>query len=1180
MRKLLLSMAMAFTATAMQAQSWTAPTLTLTTDAVPDSAYMYHVGQQMFFTKGTTWGTHAALTSDASSAMLYKFEEQSDGAYKLYSDAASNTGYLGRSTYSQLYTDYNSQTAWSIEFSITKVGSYFQIKTSENSDNFGTASDEADGTDYNTYLMGWDPSNDDVNTSGTSLGTNVGIFMIDPTTEGIETDWAFVLVEDQAIYASRTSLYEKLIEAQQLGVSTTSAAAVYSNSSATVDEIDAATAELVQAIADYQQNQASEDNPIDMTEAYLVNADFSAGSLEGWTTVNGVIVYTSEELPNSSCTATEWNQSYSAAWSSSYVSTGNAHAWVSSSTTLGDDSIYQTITDLPAGKYVLTGAFVAQHSTDFPTGVYLFANGITENSMAIQHDETLWEEAVANDQNNQRLIYPELEIVHAGGDLTVGATLQSTNCNYFYALYFQLICKGQTEENAYSLALSQVLAQAQVYEDDYTYVYSLDTYDELENQIANATDLLGNGAEDSEYETATANLKDLIETIKSEVTAYTSLASLIESIQSDIERYSNLEDLTEALENLYDECTAAYEDRNATVDQINTWMDSYDTTITTAVKAAMADATPDNPIEVTALATNMSYDDNTWDGWTLTTGSVGGNSGNVSYGVAEVWYNTFSAMQTLSDMPAGSYKLTAKAFYRTSSTADGYSAYTAASDKTEGILTYLSVAGGTSPVVNQAAGVIEATDAPYTGYTEFETGLWLPNTMQSAAWAFEQDDTYLCSATGYLTADGDLTFGIYNDELTASNAWSIWDDFHLYYCGIDNTALYEQLVAIQNQAISLQDNACMIAEADELLNNAIGAADDVTEDSSEEEMLAVIDQLNEAIEYANTGIDLVYELIDAYDTYSEKVNEVESDDDSFLELIGAIGDAIQAEEFESNEQIQEWIDSLPTAWTAYVQYNALGGTVDSPADITAILVNPSFDTGTNDNTENTGWTREYTTSGGHVGIASTSQQEASDYAAEMWQCTSFNFYQEVVGLAAGYYRVTANAVSRHNTPSETSYEEYLANPDSTSNISLYANTQSVRVPHVYSETRTESTFGTGEESLEYNGTTYYYIRSMQSAYTAFELGLFSNTVDVYLSEGETLKVGLYLHGTGSTGNWCVWDNFKLYYMGNDSAPTGVEGIEAETATASDGKIYDLSGRRVQKAQKGLYIIDGKKVMVK
>ncbi|MCH5182019.1 MAG: hypothetical protein J1F06_05240, partial [Prevotellaceae bacterium] len=41
---------------------------------------------------------------------------------------------------------------------------------------------------------------------------------------------------------------------------------------------------------------------------------------------------------------------------------------------------------------------------------------------------------------------------------------------------------------------------------------------------------------------------------------------------------------------------------------------------------------------------------------------------------------------------------------------------------------------------------------------------------------------------------------------------------------------------------------------------------------------------------------------------------------------------------------------------------------------------------------------------------------------------------------------------------------------------------------------------------------------------------------------------------------------------------GIGTIEAGVAGA--GKIYDLSGRRVEKAQKGLYIVDGKKVLVK
>ena len=44
-------------------------------------------------------------------------------------------------------------------------------------------------------------------------------------------------------------------------------------------------------------------------------------------------------------------------------------------------------------------------------------------------------------------------------------------------------------------------------------------------------------------------------------------------------------------------------------------------------------------------------------------------------------------------------------------------------------------------------------------------------------------------------------------------------------------------------------------------------------------------------------------------------------------------------------------------------------------------------------------------------------------------------------------------------------------------------------------------------------------------------------------------------------------------------PTGISGVSSNV-TNSDGKIYNLNGQRLTKAQKGLYIINGKKVLVK
>ena len=45
----------------------------------------------------------------------------------------------------------------------------------------------------------------------------------------------------------------------------------------------------------------------------------------------------------------------------------------------------------------------------------------------------------------------------------------------------------------------------------------------------------------------------------------------------------------------------------------------------------------------------------------------------------------------------------------------------------------------------------------------------------------------------------------------------------------------------------------------------------------------------------------------------------------------------------------------------------------------------------------------------------------------------------------------------------------------------------------------------------------------------------------------------------------------------DGTQTGINGVEATTAK---GAIYNLNGQRVEKAQRGIYIQNGKKFIVK
>lgn len=55
--------------------------------------------------------------------------------------------------------------------------------------------------------------------------------------------------------------------------------------------------------------------------------------------------------------------------------------------------------------------------------------------------------------------------------------------------------------------------------------------------------------------------------------------------------------------------------------------------------------------------------------------------------------------------------------------------------------------------------------------------------------------------------------------------------------------------------------------------------------------------------------------------------------------------------------------------------------------------------------------------------------------------------------------------------------------------------------------------------------------------------------------------------------------FHLFISGSEATLTAINGVKSETSTLA-GKTYDLSGRLVKNPARGLYIVNGKKVMVK
>lgn len=197
---------------------------------------------------------------------------------------------------------------------------------------------------------------------------------------------------------------------------------------------------------------------------------------------------------------------------------------------------------------------------------------------------------------------------------------------------------------------------------------------------------------------------------------------------------------------------------------------------------AMATATKDNPIDVTALVVEQAgFDNDSYAGWTASP------TPGVAYGSVEFWNTNFHISQILYGMPAGSYRLQTRAFYRYGYQGDNYTAHNNGTLKRHAKI-YIS-----HPEGENLAEVMAISDDPsedtYWGRWSAEKydGKPVPDDMQAGAHAIDGCGKYQ-PKNGYNTVDitvseiGDITIGAKKETLVAGD-WSFFGDFSLYCLG-------------------------------------------------------------------------------------------------------------------------------------------------------------------------------------------------------------------------------------------------------------------------------------------------------------------------------------------------------------------------------------------------------------
>ena len=114
---------------------------------------------------------------------------------------------------------------------------------------------------------------------------------------------------------------------------------------------------------------------------------------------------------------------------------------------------------------------------------------------------------------------------------------------------------------------------------------------------------------------------------------------------------------------------------------------------------------------------------------------------------------------------------------------------------------------------------------------------------------------------------------------------------------------------------------------------------------------------------------------------------------------------------------------------------------------------------------------------------------------------------------------------------------------------------------------------------------------LEGTYTTQNITPDANTTCYVLAANASNEAGFYKAQLNQATNKAFQNNANKAYLPvsasgarvltfnfDDNAETGINAVEIEEAAPANATIYDLSGRRVQSAKSGLYIINGKKVI--
>ncbi len=245
----------------------------------------------------------------------------------------------------------------------------------------------------------------------------------------------------------------------------------------------------------------------------------------------------------------------------------------------------------------------------------------------------------------------------------------------------------------------------------------------------------------------------------------------------------------------YDEIDMAYGNQELSIEQALEAVDQIEQWISKIRIPAFDNASDQNPIDMTTVIVNPSFDIvNDFTGWTGTAFGTGGDAG----ANAEHYQTNFDSYQIIYGLPAGTYEITVKGMYRHGSPSNDFNVLRAAQaaqadnpdyvDPTLLAFLYAQTESTmvSAPVDHTCDGGKTTPDFSGTNAGTTADPCYVADSRTSADLYFHDTSTpeaYLTKVTIILKEGEALRIGVQKSGEILDQSWAIFDDFTLTYFG-------------------------------------------------------------------------------------------------------------------------------------------------------------------------------------------------------------------------------------------------------------------------------------------------------------------------------------------------------------------------------------------------------------